>query len=105
MASERAPVWFITGCSSGFGRALAALVLERGWCAAVTARDPRRAEVIVGTSAGSVAGALLRAGFSASDLYEEARAGRPSWRARRRLQRDIAEPAGSGKQVCHDEDA
>ncbi len=59
---------------------LAALADETGW-------DPRRAEVIVGTSAGSVAGALLRAGFSASDLYEEARAGRPSWRARRRLQR------------------
>jgi NAD(P)-dependent dehydrogenase (short-subunit alcohol dehydrogenase family) len=44
MASEQAPVWFITGCSSGFGRALAALVLERGWRAAVTARDPRRVE-------------------------------------------------------------
>ena len=38
------PVWFITGCSSGFGRALAELVLERGWRAAVTARDPRRIE-------------------------------------------------------------
>jgi NAD(P)-dependent dehydrogenase (short-subunit alcohol dehydrogenase family) len=47
MASERAPVWFITGCSSGFGRALAALVLERGWCAAVTARNPRRVEGLV----------------------------------------------------------
>ena len=47
MASEQAPVWFITGCSSGFGRALAALVLERGWRAAVTARDPRRVEELV----------------------------------------------------------
>ena len=47
MASEHASVWFITGCSSGFGRALATLVLERGWCAAVTARDPRRAEELV----------------------------------------------------------
>ena len=47
MASEQAPVWFITGCSSGFGRALAALVLERGWCAAVTARNPRRIEELV----------------------------------------------------------
>jgi 3-oxoacyl-[acyl-carrier protein] reductase len=44
MASEHPPVWFITGCSTGFGRALAALVLERGWRAAVTARDPRSAE-------------------------------------------------------------
>jgi len=39
MGSEHVPVWFITGCSSGFGRALATLVLERGWRAAVTARD------------------------------------------------------------------
>jgi NAD(P)-dependent dehydrogenase (short-subunit alcohol dehydrogenase family) len=40
MTTNKAPVWFITGCSSGFGRALATLVLERGWCAVVTARDP-----------------------------------------------------------------
>jgi NAD(P)-dependent dehydrogenase (short-subunit alcohol dehydrogenase family) len=33
------PVWFITGCSSGFGRELAKLVLARGWHAVVTARD------------------------------------------------------------------
>jgi len=25
------PVWFITGCSTGFGRELARLVLARGW--------------------------------------------------------------------------
>jgi NAD(P)-dependent dehydrogenase (short-subunit alcohol dehydrogenase family) len=34
------PVWFITGCSTGFGRELAAHVLERGYRAVVTARDP-----------------------------------------------------------------
>ncbi len=34
------PVWLITGCSTGFGRELAKLVLERGWRAVVTARDP-----------------------------------------------------------------
>jgi len=33
------PVWLITGCSTGFGRELAKLVLERGWRAVVTARD------------------------------------------------------------------
>lgn len=33
------PVWFITGTSSGFGRALAEAVLERGWRAAITARN------------------------------------------------------------------
>jgi len=34
------PVWLITGCSTGFGRELAKLVLARGWRAVVTARDP-----------------------------------------------------------------
>ena len=37
--SDTSPVWFITGCSSGFGRELARLVLDRGWRAVVTARD------------------------------------------------------------------
>ena len=36
------PVWFITGCSTGFGRELARLVLARGWRAVVTARDADR---------------------------------------------------------------
>jgi NTE family protein len=39
---------------------LAALEAGIGW-------DPRRADVILGTSAGSIAGAMLRAGFSAAD--------------------------------------
>ncbi|MCW2244288.1 oxidoreductase [Azospirillum canadense] len=34
------PVWFITGCSTGFGRELARLVLERGWRVVATARNP-----------------------------------------------------------------
>lgn len=41
--------------------ALTALEHDLGW-------DPRRAEVIVGTSAGSLVGALLRVGVPASDL-------------------------------------
>jgi NAD(P)-dependent dehydrogenase (short-subunit alcohol dehydrogenase family) len=36
------PVWFITGCSTGFGRELARAVLARGWSAIVTARDKAR---------------------------------------------------------------
>lgn len=32
-------VWFITGCSTGFGRALATAVIARGDCAVVTARN------------------------------------------------------------------
>lgn len=34
------PTWFITGCSTGFGRHLAQAVLQRGDQAIVTARDP-----------------------------------------------------------------
>ncbi len=34
-------VWFITGCSSGFGRELAKLALDRGYRVVITARDPR----------------------------------------------------------------
>ena len=40
---------------------LAALVEGTGW-------DPRQADIILGTSAGSVSGAMLRAGFSGADL-------------------------------------
>jgi len=39
MMNRQDPVWLITGCSTGFGRELARLVLERGWRAVVTARD------------------------------------------------------------------
>jgi NAD(P)-dependent dehydrogenase (short-subunit alcohol dehydrogenase family) len=39
MTSDTSPVWFITGCSTGFGRELAKLVLDRGWRVVVTARD------------------------------------------------------------------
>ena len=34
------PVWFITGCSTGFGRELAKQVLELGYRVVVTARRP-----------------------------------------------------------------
>lgn len=42
MMNRDNPVWLITGCSSGFGRELAKLVLARGWRAVVTARDPAK---------------------------------------------------------------
>ena len=42
MSSAASPVWFISGCSTGFGRELAKLVLARGWRAAITARDQDR---------------------------------------------------------------
>ena len=37
-AKQGSPVWFITGCSTGFGKELAKVVLGRGWRAVVTAR-------------------------------------------------------------------
>lgn len=39
-------VWFITGCSTGFGRELAKMVLDRGYRCVITARDPAKAEDI-----------------------------------------------------------
>jgi NTE family protein len=50
--------------------ALAALDHDLGW-------DPRTADVVVGTSAGSVVGALLRRGIPASDLSAIAVGGEP----------------------------
>ncbi len=47
MASDTTPVWFITGCSTGFGLELAKLVLGRGWRAVVTAREASRVEGLV----------------------------------------------------------
>ncbi len=41
------PVWFITGSSAGLGFELAKFVLERGWRAVVTARQPERLEALV----------------------------------------------------------
>ena len=40
MTDQANPVWLVTGCSTGFGREIARAVLERGWRAVVTARDP-----------------------------------------------------------------
>ena len=37
---DKAPVWFITGCSTGFGMELAKQAIERGFRTVVTARDP-----------------------------------------------------------------
>lgn len=34
------PVWFITGCSTGFGRQIATHLLELGYPTVVTSRDP-----------------------------------------------------------------
>ena len=47
MTQDNAPVWFITGCSTGFGREIARQVLGRGWRAVVTARNLEQVRDIV----------------------------------------------------------
>lgn len=47
MEQQGSPVWFITGCSTGFGRELAKLVLAKGWRVVVTARKPGQIEDLV----------------------------------------------------------
>jgi NTE family protein len=59
-------IGLVLGAGGVVGHAYHAGVLDG--LAEATGWDPRQAEVIVGTSAGSVVGALLRAGFSAHDL-------------------------------------
>ncbi|WP_174298706.1 oxidoreductase [Sphingomonas bacterium] len=46
------PVWFITGCSTGFGRELARLVVDRGWACAVTARGADKVADLVADADG-----------------------------------------------------
>ena len=47
MANDDTPVWFITGCSTGFGRELAKAVLQRGWRVVATARRPEQLDDLV----------------------------------------------------------
>ena len=45
--AQSKPVWFITGCSTGFGRELAVILLKRGYRVVVTARDKAKVDDIV----------------------------------------------------------
>jgi NAD(P)-dependent dehydrogenase (short-subunit alcohol dehydrogenase family) len=47
MPSTDTPVWFITGCSTGFGRELARHTLELGYPTVVTARNPDQVRDLV----------------------------------------------------------
>ncbi|GGD92829.1 short-chain dehydrogenase/reductase [Aureimonas endophytica] len=49
MASDASPVWFVTGCSTGFGKELAKLLLARGWRVAATAREAARLDELAAT--------------------------------------------------------
>jgi NAD(P)-dependent dehydrogenase (short-subunit alcohol dehydrogenase family) len=59
MSENSKPVWFITGCSTGFGRELARYTLERGYRVVVTARKPAEvADLVKGHEANALALAL-----------------------------------------------
>jgi NAD(P)-dependent dehydrogenase (short-subunit alcohol dehydrogenase family) len=47
MPTSAKPVWFITGCSTGFGRELSKILLARGYRAVVTARDSAKVQDLV----------------------------------------------------------
>lgn len=47
MSTSTKPVWFITGCSTGFGRELSKILLSRDYRVAVTARDAARVQDLV----------------------------------------------------------
>jgi NAD(P)-dependent dehydrogenase (short-subunit alcohol dehydrogenase family) len=55
-AENEKPVWLITGCSTGFGRELASILLGRGYRVVATARDPSRiADLVRGHDASGLA--------------------------------------------------
>lgn len=83
-------IGLVLGAGGAVGHAfhsgvLAGIAEETGW-------DPREAEVIVGTSAGSLVGALLRAGASAPDLAARSTGSPLSVEGRR-----LAARAGAGQ--------
>jgi NAD(P)-dependent dehydrogenase (short-subunit alcohol dehydrogenase family) len=51
MTSQNRPVWFVTGCSTGFGLELAKLLIARGYRAVITARDKARRAGLTGSNA------------------------------------------------------
>ncbi len=46
--THQKPVWFITGCSTGFGRELASHTLSLGYPTVVTARNPDQVKDLIG---------------------------------------------------------
>ena len=52
--TQATPVWFITGCSTGLGRALAERVLKHGHRVVATARDPKQIQDIVSGNANAL---------------------------------------------------
>lgn len=78
--SEKSRVWFVTGCSTGFGRALTQRILATGGRVAAAVRDPESvADLAEGADGGGVALRLdvcRPAEFVAAVTAAEARFGR-----------------------------
>lgn len=55
MAYATQPVWFITGCSTGFGYELGRLLIEGGYPTVVTARDVAKLKPLVGDKENALA--------------------------------------------------
>lgn len=47
MSTTNSPVWFITGCSTGFGREFARAALAHGFRVAATARNPKTLDNLI----------------------------------------------------------
>lgn len=45
--TKESPVWFITGCSTGFGKEIAKILLNKGVKVVLTARDPDKLQELV----------------------------------------------------------
>lgn len=89
MAAAKSRIGLVLGAGGVAGGAfhagaLAALEEATGW-------DPRAAAFVVGTSAGSIAGAALRAGLSSADMLARAEDRAPSLEGAR-LMRDVGSP-------------
>ncbi|MBP2167317.1 NAD(P)-dependent dehydrogenase (short-subunit alcohol dehydrogenase family) [Erwinia toletana] len=56
MVAEKRPVWFITGCSTGFGRELAQQAIAQGFNVVVTARNQQQiSDLVAGHDASTLA--------------------------------------------------
>jgi NTE family protein len=94
-----ARVGLVLGAGGTTGRAYHLGVLSQ--LSAATGWDARTAEVIVGTSAGSVAGAYIRGGLSASDLAADVLGQRASLSGQALLERiGPAEPPPAGARAA-----
>ncbi|MEU4932000.1 hypothetical protein AB0G54_36795 [Streptomyces yokosukanensis] len=74
MALTPSPVRFITGCSTGLGRAPATAALEHGHRAVVTARDPRTITDVAAVEEGEdiVEPAAFRTNWSGPSMRQSA---------------------------------